>query len=101
MTNATLTANTDCPACGAAVGECDGNCTALPNEQHDKTENAQPTMFDGYWDMHAERVKSVEYGDLYGELMTWYKELHVENGIQAALMTSIIKLEIARRKAAL
>jgi len=51
--------------------------------------------------MHAERVKAVAYGDLYGELMTWYQELHKENGIMAAVMTSIIKLEIARRKAAL
>jgi hypothetical protein len=31
---------TDCLACGAAIGECDGNCTALPNEQNDETENA-------------------------------------------------------------
>lgn len=101
MTNATMTENTDCRSCGAEIGECDGDCTALPNEQHDETENAQPTMFDNFWDMHAERVKSVAYGDLYGELMTWYKDLHKDNSVQAAVMTSIIKLEIARRLAAL
>ena len=93
--------NTDCPNCGAAIGECSGYCNALPNELDDASDNKQPTMFDGFWDMHAERVKSVDYGDLYGELMTWYKELHKENGILAAVMTSIIKQEIARRKAAL
>jgi len=38
--------NTDCPACGAAIGECDGNCTALPNEQNDETENQEFTSYD-------------------------------------------------------
>lgn len=30
--------NTDCPACGAAIGECDGYCPALPNELDDVIE---------------------------------------------------------------
>lgn len=30
---------TDCKHCGAPVGECDGNCDALPNELDDASEN--------------------------------------------------------------
>lgn len=31
--------NDDCKHCEAAVGECDGNCDALPNELDDTSEN--------------------------------------------------------------
>ena len=93
--------NTACTVCGAAIGECDGYCSALPNELDDSSENQQPSGFDSFWDIQAERLQSVEYGDLYGELMTWYRDLHKDNSIQAAVMTSIIKLEIARRLATL
>jgi hypothetical protein len=30
--------STDCPVCGALIGECDGFCTALPNELDDAPE---------------------------------------------------------------
>ena len=30
---------TDCSTCGASIGECDGYCTALPNELDDESEN--------------------------------------------------------------
>jgi hypothetical protein len=64
-------------------------------------ENSQDSKWENFYDKHVERVKSVEYGDLYGELMTWYQELNKENSIMAAVMTTIIKQEIQRRLAAL
>jgi hypothetical protein len=30
---------TACLTCGASIGECDGYCTALPNELDDESEN--------------------------------------------------------------
>jgi hypothetical protein len=30
-----------CSTCGASIGECDGYCTALPNELDDESENNQ------------------------------------------------------------
>jgi len=36
MTNANIEmTSTDCTVCGASIGECDGFCTALPNELDD------------------------------------------------------------------
>ena len=31
--------NDDCKHCNAPIGECDGNCDALPNELDDESEN--------------------------------------------------------------
>jgi hypothetical protein len=34
--------DTDCTVCGAAIGECSGYCTALPNELDDVEKEVQP-----------------------------------------------------------
>jgi len=37
--NNAVSLTTDCSTCGASIGECNGYCTALPNELDDESEN--------------------------------------------------------------
>lgn len=92
--------NTDCTHCGAAIGECDGYCNALPNELDDATEMpvaAKPMTFDQYQDHHAERLQAATYLQLLSEAAKWYEIHRNENSIHGAIMVVLIQNEMQRR----
>jgi len=94
--------NTDCPACGAAIGECDGYCPALPNELDDTTEIVETmNSYDLHMlEAHKELAKRTMTGQpLNARIIDAMRTRQAEKTVYALAVENVYRAERSSREA--
>ena len=92
--------NTACTVCGAAIGECNGYCSALPNELDDASEMPISSYDRHLLEAHKELAKRTLSGQpLNARIVDAMRTRQAEKTVYALAVENVYRAERASREA--